>query len=293
MGQAQTPNSTGNNSPLRSKKIATPFTLNGPCQIKELELSLNTKCNLRCTNCGFIVPDQPKPFSTDVGFEEHTHSLRLLKSIGVKVGKIVVVGGEVALHRNLNSDLKVIRTIGLADEIEVVTNGLYPQGVDAETLEVIDSLVISDYVRTECFERIWTDYVSTLHGNCSIHFRRKDSWDDWKTPVTMSEAETQQAWKTCFYRNYDITLERGRIFSCSRIAKHKRDAEGLKLVESTKIEDVQNYLNANNPHPSCSTCTPVAGLPSVEVAIQSDGRDVALSKAATKHMRQIINRAQK
>lgn len=282
------PNSLGNNSPLRPKRIAAPFISSEQFQIKELELSLNTKCNLRCTNCGFKVPDQPEPFSNDMDIQQHIDSLLTLKEIGIRIGKIVLVGGEIALHKDLNSAIKKIKEVMIADQLEVVTNGLYPQGIDSTTLDLIDSLVISDYVRTEDFDRIWKQYAQSLHSEFNISFRRKDFWDDWNTPVSMSADATQTAWSTCFYRNYDITLERGRLFSCSRIAKNRKDNEGLNINDIKDISDVETYLNSITPRPSCSTCSPVAGLPEVIVAEQDDGKEVALSRAAIRHMEQSI-----
>jgi len=284
MSKILKPNSCGNNSSQRAKKISEPFLSANQFQIKELEISLNTKCNLRCINCGFKIPDQPEPFSHGTGINEHIDSLLTLKKLGVRIGKIVLVGGEVALHKNLNSDIKKINEVMIANQIEVVTNGLYPQGINSDTLKLIDSLVISDYIRTESFETIWEKYVKSLNCKFHINFRRKDSWDDWTTPVLMSRETTQQAWTTCFYRNYDITLERGRLFSCSRIAKNLKEDEGLKISEITQIIDIERYLNSNVPRKSCYTCSPVAGLPEVIVAKQHDEKEVALSKAAIKHM---------
>ncbi|WP_299196100.1 radical SAM protein [uncultured Amphritea sp.] len=288
MKNALEPNSLGNNSPLRPKKIAAPFLSSEKFQIKELELSLNTKCNLRCSNCGFKVPNQPEPFNNDMGIEQHIDSLLILKNIGVRIGKIVLVGGEISLHKDLNSDIKKIKEVMIAGQLEVVTNGLYPQGIDSTTLELIDSLVISDYVRTEDFESIWEQYAGSLRGEFNISFRRKDFWDDWNTPVSMSADAAQTAWSTCFYRNYDITLERGRLFSCSRIAKNRKENEGLNINDIQDISDVETYLNSTTPRPSCSTCSPVAGLPEVIVAQQDDGKEVALSRAAIRHMEQSI-----
>jgi len=211
--------------------------------------------------------------------------------LGLRIGKIVLVGGEVAFHPSLNADIKQIKDVSIADQIEVVTNGLYPQGFNLETFKLIDSLVISDYVRTESFELIWRRYVESFSNDVNLSFRRKDSWDDWFTPVKMVPAVTQQAWDTCFYRNYDVTLERGRLFSCSRIAKKLNDEEGLEIKTVQCLSEIEAYLNSTTPRPSCASCSPVAGLPQVEVALQSDGKIIALSHSAKCHMQQSIQGA--
>jgi len=282
MDEILKPNSLGNNSFYRPKKSVEAFLPSGDFQIKELEISLINKCNLRCKNCGFKVPEQPEPFY--YGIDQHVESLLALKNLGLRIGKIVIVGGEVTLHKNLKSDLSKIKDVMISSEIEVVTNGLYPQGVDSDVLSLIDSLVISDYIRTEKFETLWKQYVKSLGCEFHISFRRKDFWDDWITPISMSAGDAKKAWDTCFYRNYDITLERGRLFSCSRIAKNSRDDEGIKISDIRDISDIESYLNSDTPKPSCSTCTPVAGLPGVIVAKQEADKEVKLSKTALKHM---------
>lgn len=279
-------NSLGNNSPNRVKIEAHPFITNGPVHIKELEISLNTKCNLRCINCGFRIPEQPSPTTTGLDSREHVDSLDHLKNLGLRVGKIVLVGGEIAFKSSLNTDIRQIKEVAISDQIEVVTNGLHPQGLDRETFQLIDSLVISDYVRTDSFEKIWQEYVTSLCEDVSLSFRRKDSWDDWFTPVQMNPVETQKAWNTCFYRNYDVTLERGRLFSCSRIAKNQKDNEGLKVSTLISLSEIGGYLNSTIPRPSCSSCSPVAGLPPVEVAKQPNNKPIKLSQRAIAHMKQ-------
>lgn len=286
MSNTLQPNSLGNNNPQRVRKEARPFITDASFHIKELEISLNTKCNLRCVNCGFKIPNQPSPTSASDGNDEHVDSLVHLKRLGLRIGKIVLVGGEIAFHPSLNVDIKRIKAVSIADQIEVVTNGLYPQGFDRETLELIDSLVISDYVRTKSFESIWKRYVVSLSNDVDLSFRRKDSWDDWHTPVQMTTSATKQAWDTCFYRNYDVTLERGRLFSCSRIAKNQKDNEGLKVSTLISLSEIGGYLNSTIPRPSCSSCSPVAGLPPVEVAKQPNNKPIKLSQRAIAHMKQ-------
>jgi hypothetical protein len=288
MNKILKPNSLGNNNPERVKKEAHPFITNGPVHIKELEISLSIKCNLRCINCGFNIPKQPSPTTSGRDNGEHVDSLHHLKKLGLRVGKIVLVGGEIAFQSSLNADIRQIKEVAISDQIEVVTNGLHPQGFNRETFQLIDSLVISDYVRTDSFEKIWKEYVASMCEDVSLSFRRKDSWDDWFTPVQMTPAETQKAWNTCFYRNYDVTLERGRLFSCSRIAKNQKDNEGLKICTILSLGEIESYLNSFTPRPSCSSCSPVAGLPQVEVAKQPDNKPIELSQRAKHHMKQSI-----
>ena len=115
--------------------------------------------------------------------------------------------------------------------------------------------------------KIW--YHFAIIAKIELSFRRKDGWDDWTTPVKMDKEQTHEAFSTCFYRKYDITIERGQLYSCSRIAKDSTSSSGLKIHQDLELDDIKNFLNTDQPFQECYKCSPVAGLPKVPVAEQT------------------------
>ncbi|MDF4647535.1 hypothetical protein P3488_23880, partial [Vibrio parahaemolyticus] len=83
--------------------------------------------------------------------------------------------------------------------------------------------------------------------------------------------ETARHWQTCFYRKFDVTLERSRIFSCSRIAKKGWDDQGILIDESTTSEQVINYLSDDKPKKACYSCATINRESNIKVALQSSG----------------------
>jgi len=280
-------NSLGNNSNRRIKKEANPFSDNGFSKIRELTISVTDKCNLTCKGCGFNVPNQISPVNGN-GIDQHIASLKLLKNIGIKLGKLVIVGGEATVSKSLSEYVFQIKSIGISEKIELVTNGLYPHGLTAKVAVQLDSLVFSDYICTDSFESTWVDYLSLLGYTGEIDFRRKEAWDDLVSEVSNAPKEVRAHWDTCFYRKYDVTLERGCLFSCSRIAKKNLNEQGLLIDAVTSINEVKDFLLSNSPKQACYNCATVGESSNIPVAEQVSSDLVKLAAKAEKFMSEVI-----
>lgn len=267
MKQEKQTNSLANNSTSRVKKIADVFS---DGTIRELELSVNSQCNLNCIGCGFNVPNQLTPYS-ELGVDEHITALVNLKRCGIKINKIVIAGGEATIFKDLYSTVKRIKSLNISKEVELVTNGLYPKGLSSDLLNILDSIVISDYIKTNTFESAWNEFLQGHKFKGKVDFRRKDAWDDLLSEVYNSKEDTELHWQTCFYRKFDVTLERSRIFSCSRIAKKGWDEQGLLIEDSTTLAQVINYLSDDKPKDACYSCATINRESSIKVAVQISG----------------------
>jgi hypothetical protein len=199
------------------------------------------------------------------------------------------VGGEAALAKSLAEYITQIRLVDIADQIELVTNGLYPQGVGQEVLKQLDSLVISDYICTDRFETHWRQYLEASGYTNKIDFRRKDAWVNLLSEVENDALETEEHWKTCFYRNCDVTLERGRLLSCSRIAKKQWDEQGLFIDSITSLSAISEYLNSIKPRKACYSCATVGNCSQIPVAEQVSTDIEKIVTKAEKYMSKVVN----
>jgi len=281
-------NSLANNSDKRTKKNANPFFDSSKVKIRELEITVTNKCNLTCRGCGFNVPNQIAAVEGK-GIDQHIKGLNKLKSLGLSIGKIVLVGGEAALAKSLAEYITLIRLVGITDQIELVSNGLYPQGVTKEVLNQLDSLVISDYICTDRFEASWRKYLKANGYASEVDFRRKEAWDDLFSEVVNDALATEEHWKTCFYRKYDVTLERGRLFSCSRIAKKNWDEQGLLIESITSVAEIEKYLNSSKPKKACYSCATVGSCSQIPVAEQVSSNLEKIVAKAENYMDKVIN----
>jgi hypothetical protein len=258
-----------------------PLSILSDNHLREVEVSITARCTLACHECGFLVPDQPTPARGEP-VSEHTAGLDQLRRLGVRIGSLAVLGGEPTIDGALlERAARAFRATGTAERIEVVSNGLTPRGVTAGTLAAIDRFTISDYGLDDALLDRWRRWLSRLAPHVELCVRRsREGWDAWTEERRVPRARAQAMYDTCWYRRHCVTLERGRLFACSRVAKLVRDDEGLLLTRATTLDEIDAYLHRPEALPSCATCTPMMGLPLVPAGVQPDDRIARLQRRA-------------
>ncbi|SEL19138.1 hypothetical protein SAMN05444515_11129 [Ectothiorhodospira marina] len=259
--------------------------------LRELEVSLTHRCTLACGECGFFVRQQPVPHK-GVAHVAITEGLDQLLRLGLVVQRLVIVGGEPTLARETLSE--VCRYASACEgirELELVTNGLSPDRVDARLLHQVDRLVISEYLDGPELLDTWRAWVEMVAPETEVIGRRHATWDQWTGDACVEADKALEFWRSCWYRKHCITLERGCLFSCSRIAKLGRDHEGLQLKEVVSLDDVREWLNADRALPSCMTCIPMMGLPRVPAGVQPDERLERLAPRALHILKKRLERS--
>ena len=119
--------------------------------------------------------------------------------------------------------------------------------------------------------------------------RKDKTWDRWFGPEVVSDQQAQQMYTECWYRKHCVTLERGRLFVCSRIPKLANDEQGLLLGPDTTLDAITQYLNGEHFLPACKTCVPMMGLPSVNAGVQPDNRIEKMLTPAMKYLKKAID----
>lgn len=233
--------------------------------IRELELSINSVCNLRCRECGFFTPNQPKAAMTDDIIGEHLNSLKILEKEKIEILSLAILGGEPTLTSlYLEKAACTFSKLGNIKNIEVVSNGLYPRGLTLNTLKSINKLSISVYIKDEAFIDAWKNFVIKNAPDVKLEFRIEKLWDKTTGNYVVPKDRAQIFYKECWYKMHCATLERSRLFICSRAAKLQNDFDGLLLTDNTKSSDIINYLTRDECLSSCQTCVPSMKLGKVQ-----------------------------
>ncbi|WP_406663953.1 radical SAM protein [Gallaecimonas sp. GXIMD1310] len=242
-------------------------------RIRELEISITSRCTLACAHCGFLVPQQPAP-SIGEPVEEIIEALSNLFAAGVRVKSLAILGGEPTINgRLLERALSGISAVGIAERLEVVTNGLTPRGLTKSSLRHIHRLSVSVYGLGDAILNRYRKWMSLVAPHVELIFRmNEEGWDPWGNEREVSATQAQAMFDSCWYRRHCVTVERGRLFVCSRIAKLSRDEEGLAITADTTLEDIRGYMSQKLFLPACSTCTPMMGLELVPAGVQPDDR---------------------
>jgi organic radical activating enzyme len=258
-------------------------------KIRELEISITSKCHLRCSNCGFYVPDQPDPAASENIVDEISINLLRLQKLGIKIGSLGILGGEPAFNKDLlGKALREFSRFENINQLEVITHGLVPQNIPRDSLDLIDKLSISVYFDSPELLELWKTYIDMFAPSVELCLRQDEDWDQWIGEKQVSDSKAQEMFDICWYRKHCVTLERQRLFLCSRIAKRSDDAYGIFLSDETTLEEIKNYLNKDVFISSCKNCTPMMGLPSVKAGMQPDDRINKLLPAAINFLKTAI-----
>jgi hypothetical protein len=262
----------------------------GRLYLQEVEVSITTACTLRCAQCGFLVPEQPLP-SLGETIIELTEGLSVLVDLGISIRSLAILGGEPTLApRLLTRACREFSALKHVGRIEVVSNGLSPSGLELACLEFIDRFTLSAYTEDHRLADRWRQWLLAAAPAIELVVRRPDEWDQWTGNTEVSPEQAQDIFQRCWYRKHCVTLERGRLFICSRIAKGVADEEGLPLIRGqTGAEDVANYLNSPLHKPSCRRCIPMMGLPRVAPGVQPDDRIARLTDRAIEVLQRRIH----
>lgn len=120
---------------------------------KALEYSVAYHCNMRCSGCSHMSPFLSEQYPSLESFASDIVQL----SNGLHAGQIRLCGGEPLLNPQINSFIKIAQRSGIADSVNVTTNGLVLDKMDDEFWASVDSVVITLYpgvrLKEETIER--------------------------------------------------------------------------------------------------------------------------------------------
>jgi molybdenum cofactor biosynthesis enzyme MoaA len=147
-------------------------------RIRELEVSITSKCHLRCDNCGFYIPQQPHPAITNNIVNEIVTGLKHLQRLNIKIGSLGILGGEPTFNQKvLTTSLQEFSKFDNIEKIEVVTHGLTPQNIIKETFQFINKLTISIYFDNKELIQLWKNYISKFAPHVELSLRTDKEWD--------------------------------------------------------------------------------------------------------------------
>jgi len=107
----------------------------------KLEYNLVDHCNLSCSNCSHFSPHLKSKYAQ---LETFKCDLEALARV-YKVTRFRFVGGEPLLHKQILEFIAVVKSSGIADKIQICTNGVLLDRVDDEVFRQIDMLSVSWY----------------------------------------------------------------------------------------------------------------------------------------------------
>lgn len=229
---------------------------------KACELNIVEHCNLSCRACSHLSPILPKHFVTPK--QVFSDCSTLAKYYHSKYLKII--GGEPLLHPNLIQVIDAIRSSGISEIIQVVTNGqLLPKILDI-FWQKVDEVSISIYPGKEFssddLEKV--EHQAKLH-NVVIEYLYFDNFrESYSELGTRDEKLVRRIYSTCKIAHtwHSHTVADGYFYKCPQslflpkiINNDLNYQNKIKITDSPEFaENLLTYLNATEPLSSCYHC---------------------------------------
>jgi hypothetical protein len=232
-------------------------------RIPHLETDITQACNLSCVGCNHLVPlwRQHGPWQTNrIQLET---DLRRLAPV-VHADRWGALGGEPTLHRDLSALLQIAQDSGIADAIEVWTNGAFLKRMGPEFWRHTDILVLSIYPGQHTANSL--DWIRSKCDDTGTRLEVKDEVGrpNFRTllePTPTDPEATAAKFKQCFFRRFSRVANFGHFFTCC-CAPHmplllrgeKFGTDGIPITEGITEADVRAYLERSEPLGSCASC---------------------------------------
>lgn len=238
----------------------------------KIEYNLAEHCNFSCDECSHLSPYMPVRYAEIDTFKRDLTALAQV----YRVGRFRFVGGEPLLNKEILQFIRAVRDSGIAEKIQICSNGSLIQKVDEAVFAEIDMLSISWYPdpRTDQ-EKI--DYATAMCEKHNVElkvekierFRGMQLDEPIRDPQLLGEV-----YETCQIAHswYCQTFYEGRFYLCSRPlftnayleqkgikAPDYRQIDGIPLHEPDLLNRIHTYLTSPTPIASCAYCLGTVG----------------------------------
>lgn len=188
---------------------------NGKVLTKALEYSVSYHCNLRCAGCSHLAPFSQKRFPP---LESYCADIERLGQ-AVHTRKLNLLGGEPLLNPEISTFVKVAKISGIADIVQVSTNGLLLHTMNDEFWEYVDSVQITMYPGYEPKEKYIQIFKErALDSNTRLRISAKPNMRT--TIVTEPHPRdwiTDMIFKTCrnAHQHRCHMIHEGKLYKCA------------------------------------------------------------------------------
>jgi GTP 3',8-cyclase len=231
-------------------------------RLPHLETDITQACQLSCVACNHHVPLYRAAGPRQTTAAQVERDLGHLATI-MHADLWGALGGEPLLHRGLVDILGVVRASGIADRLEVWTNGLLLRRQGPEFWRAFDILVLSVYEGKLTDDDLLWIRARCADENVVLDLKDERSWHNFRTlfePEATNEEGTRVKFHACSFRTYSRVANEGWFFTCC-CAPHMPvllqgrpfGTDGVKIEGLTK-EGLRLYLEREEPLSVCSIC---------------------------------------
>ena len=182
-----------------------------------LEITITSKCSLKCKNCISLIPLYKNP--SDMDTETNIKSLTAMLDAVDQVNKLSILGGEPFLNNDLYKIINVVAPYDNVKCIIITTNGtIIPEGT-----ELINSLKNNKViVRISYYGKIskYTDEIIKLCQDNNIRYELRFLKEMWWSPGSIEKRhknikQLKKQYSNCPASRCNNIID-GKLHHCSR-----------------------------------------------------------------------------
>lgn len=230
------------------------------------EININKHCNLKCKGCDHFAPVAKEDFM-DLGVFERDLA-RLSNLFMKKAWQIHLLGGEPLLNHNIIRYMELTRQYFPKAEVFIDTNGILLDQMPEAFWKKCKKLMVG-IMSTKYPIDIDYDVLGELAHNYGVEYKYLGSSEAgrtlWHYPLDLEgKQDPEESFINCRNANGCITLESGRLYTCSVAPNIKAfneyfhqhvdltDEDGIDIYQAKSAEEILQAMA--KPMPFCRYC---------------------------------------
>jgi hypothetical protein len=187
------------------------------------------------------------------------------------------LGGEPLLSPDLQDVLKIARASGIADKIQLYTNGLLLPKQPDSLWGLVDFIRLAVYEGKHTPESI--DWIVRKCADHGVDLEMAEAGPNFRPcfePVVPPPDEIVEKFNTCFMRWNCRAVNDGYFFTCSVVQSISRLVQKIPykvdgiLIETTNEAELQTYLERTTPIEACKDCAGWDRAPNIKWSEERD-----------------------
>jgi uncharacterized radical SAM superfamily Fe-S cluster-containing enzyme len=189
----------------------------------------------------------------------------------LKSDKLVVLGGEPTLNRDLPTLLDIARASGISGTLSMITNGLLLKSLPDSVWKVLDQIEISIYPSTSRKIHEQLNYIYGKSQDFSTNVRLMPIKDFNSILLGRCHGSLELAtavFQDCYYKRFCRTVHKGKFFICAPCINAGRNSsiessihdDGIEISSDPNLVDkLKCYLDRAEPLKACFSCAGTSG----------------------------------
>lgn len=244
---------------------------NGKIRSAKLEFNLVAHCNYSCAECSHLSPYMK---ISNASIDSFKRDIGALSEV-YRVKRFRFVGGEPLLNKDVLLFIRVVRESGIADKIQICTNGSTLHKTSDEVFREIDMLSISWYPDSRCDQAKVARAIDRCNAyDVKLKIEKIDRFRLMQLGTPTANPLLSRIYDSCQIAHTwgCQTFLNGIFYLCSRplftasylsqkglAAPSFQEIDGCPIHQEDLLDRLISYLQRRDPLESCKYCLGTAG----------------------------------